>query len=63
MENICNKTKFRIVSRVNKAVCPVYFTGNTADSTAVHRKPRKKSCPDDRPETVCKSKFVHYNYI
>ena len=45
MENIYNTTESRIVSRVNQAVCPVYFAGNIADSTAVHRKPGKKYRP------------------
>ena len=40
MENIYNSTKFTNVSRVELAVYPLYFTGNMADSTAVHWKPR-----------------------
>ena len=42
MENIFDLTKLRISSRVNLAVCPVYFTGNIANSTTVHRKPEEK---------------------
>ena len=45
MENIYNYTKFTNVSRVKYAVYPLYLTGNIADSTAVHRKPRKKYRP------------------
>ena len=41
MQNICNSTKSRKVSMMKQAVYPVYFTENVADSTAVHRKPRK----------------------
>ena len=46
MENIYNYTKFTNVSRVEKAVYPLYLTGNIAYSTAVHRKLRKKYRPD-----------------
>ena len=42
MENIFDLTKLRIISSVNLAVCPVYFTGNIANSTTVHRKPEEK---------------------
>ena len=45
MENIYNYTKFTNVSRVKKAVYPLYFTGNIDVSTAVHKKPRKKYRP------------------
>ena len=45
MEKFYNSTKFINVSWVKEAVYPVYFTGNMADSAAVHRKPRKKSRP------------------
>ena len=45
IENIYNYTKFTNVSWVKYAVYPLYLTGNIADSTAVHRKPRKKYCP------------------
>ena len=45
MENIYNYTKFTNVSRVKYAVNPLYLKGNIADSTAVHRKPRKKYRP------------------
>ena len=45
MENIYNYTNFTDVSRVKSAVYPLYFIGNIADSTAVHRKPRKKYRP------------------
>ena len=45
MENIYNYTKFTNVSRVKYAVYTLYLTGNIADSTAVHRKPRKKYRP------------------
>ena len=38
-------TKFTNVSRVKYVVYPPYLTGNIADSTVVHRKPRKKYCP------------------
>ena len=41
MENTYNGTKFCNVLRVKLAVYPVYFTGNTANSTAVYRKHRK----------------------
>ena len=47
MENIYNYTKFTNVSRVKYAVYPLYLTGNIADSTAVHRKPRKKYRPGE----------------
>ena len=43
IENIYNCTEFINVSRVKYAVCPLLLTGNIADSTAVHRKRRKKS--------------------
>ena len=45
MENTYNYTKFTNVSRVKYAVYPLYLTGNIADSTAIHRKPRKKYRP------------------
>ena len=45
MEKFYNSTKFINVSRVKEAIYPVYFTGNTADSIAVHRKLRKKFHP------------------
>ena len=46
MEKIDNSTKLINVSRVKEAVYPVYFTGNMADSAAVHRKPWIKSRPE-----------------
>ena len=45
IENIYNYTKFTNVSRVKYAVYPQYSTGNIADSTAVHWKPRRKYRP------------------
>ena len=39
MENFYNSIKIR----VNKAAYPAYFIGNMADSTLLHRKPRKIS--------------------
>ena len=45
MENIYKYTKFTNVSRVKYAVYPLYLIGNIVDSTAVHKKPRKKSRP------------------
>ena len=45
LEKIYNSTKFRTVSMVKEAVYPQFFTGNIADSAAVHRKPKKKSRP------------------
>ena len=47
MENIYNSTKFTNISRVKKAIYPLYFTGNIDVSTATHRKPRKKYRPDE----------------
>ena len=46
MENIYNYTKFTNVSRVKKAVYPLYFTGYIDVSSAAHRKPRKKYRPE-----------------
>ena len=43
MDSVYNYTKFTNVSRVKYAVYPLYLTENMADSTAVHRKPRKNS--------------------
>ena len=45
MEKLYNPTKLINVSRVKEAVYPVSFTGNMADSSAVHRKPSKILCP------------------
>ena len=45
MKNIYKYTKFTNVSRVKYAVYPLYLIGNIVDSTAVHKKPRKKSRP------------------
>ena len=38
MENICNTTEFRIVSRVNKAVCPVYLEVRPLSNLSSHEK-------------------------
>ena len=46
METFYNLTKFRNVIRVKRAIYPVDFIENMADSAAAHRKPRNKSCPD-----------------
>ena len=51
MERFYNSTKLINVSRVKEAVYPVYFTGNMADSAAVHRKPKKKYRPALHPLT------------
>ena len=56
IENIYNYIKFTNVSRVKYAVYPLYLTGNIADSTVVHRKPRKKYRPD-RVNRECKPKI------
>ena len=45
MEKIYDSTKSINVSRVKEAVYLVYFTGNMADSAAVHRKLEKKYRP------------------
>ena len=52
MEKIYNYTKFTNVSRVKYAIYPLYFTGNIADFTAVHRKPRKRFRPVVEHEKV-----------
>ena len=58
MENIYNYTKFTNASRVKYAVYPLLLTGNIADSTAVHRKPRIKSHPD-LPNVVVREHSSH----
>ena len=45
MEKLYSSTKFINVSRVKETAYPVYFTGNMADSAAVHRNLRKKYRP------------------
>ena len=45
MEKFYNSTKYRNVSRAKEAVYHVYITGNKADSTGAHRRPREKSRP------------------
>ena len=44
--------------RVKYAVYPLYLTGNIADSTAVHRKPRKNY----RPVQAVNIPFLHCTF-
>ena len=47
-----------IHSRVKYVIYPVYFTGNMADSTVVHRKPRIKSYPGEGSKNLLNKKSV-----
>ena len=61
MENTYNGTKFCNVLRVKLAVYPVYFTGNTANSTAVYRKHRKNPTPPNSLTCLVYCRYRRYN--
>ena len=63
MGKFYNLTKFGNVSSVKVAIYPVYFTGNMADSAAVHRKPRKKYRPARMYLKTLEQSCTFYNII